>query len=157
MGEASTELLEWLRPEFQVRQGELIHLAQAAKIAGVTRACVSNWHRRHESFRELIAARHRDGGQRRSVYLPEVEFRAWLDERPDRADPVPGGASPRGVEGKRLAAQKAKNYHAMVAQRLAQAEETVRNLRKELRRAKKLEAQRSAALAAQENEVRAAA
>lgn len=148
MGEATTELLEWLRPEFQARQGELIHLAQAAEIAEVTRGCVSNWHRRHASFRKLIAARHRDGGQRRSVYLPKAEFQAWLATRPKRAQPVPGGANPQGTEGKRLAAEKATNYRAMVERRLIQAEEKVRHLRKELRHAKQLEAQRAADLSA---------
>ncbi|MFI5749037.1 hypothetical protein ACIBBE_24595 [Streptomyces sp. NPDC051644] len=141
----TSELLHWLRPEYRGREDELIHLAGAARIAGVTRACVSNWNRRHASFRKLVAARTRDGGPAASVYLPEAEFRAWLDDRTRRTEPVVGGARPTGIEGKRLAAEKAKNHRGSIESRLAKAEEQVRTLRKQLKHARALEDTRAQA------------
>ncbi|MEU1827178.1 hypothetical protein ABZ502_32720 [Streptomyces abikoensis] len=150
MNEApATGVLEWIRPEFQERQEELIHLAHAAKIAGVTRACVSNWHRRHQSFQELIVARGRDGGHQRLVYLPEAEFRRWIAQRPSRAEAVPGGAKPTGIDGKKLAVEKAKNHREALEKRLARAEAEARELRKRIKRAKELEAARAEAFSAE--------
>ncbi|MFF3734054.1 hypothetical protein ACFYXM_28050 [Streptomyces sp. NPDC002476] len=145
----ASELFHWLRPEYRGREDELIHLAGAARIAGVTRACVSNWNRRHASFQKLVAARTRDGGPAASVYLPEAEFRAWLNDRPTRAEPVVGGARPKGIEEKRLAADKAKNHRESIEARLAKAQEHVRTLRKQLKHAQALEDTKSQALAEQ--------
>lgn len=44
----------WLRPEFQGRESELIHLAAGADLVGVTRAAVSNWAARHANFPRIV-------------------------------------------------------------------------------------------------------
>lgn len=152
MGEPAADLLEWLRPEFQERQDELIHLARAAEIAGVTRASVSNWHRRHESFRKMIVARHRDGGMRRMVYLPEAEFRAWHADRPVRAERTPGGSGntlPTRIEDMQLAAEKARHYREGLEQRTAKAEAALLACRAKLARARELERAKTDALDAE--------
>jgi hypothetical protein len=48
------ESIVWLRPEFQGREDELIHLSAAADLVGVTRAAVSNWAARHGNFPKIV-------------------------------------------------------------------------------------------------------
>ncbi|MEY9839420.1 hypothetical protein [Streptacidiphilus sp. EB103A] len=45
--------VRWRRPQFRGREGELVHLAQAARLVGVSRAAVSQWAKRHDAFPEL--------------------------------------------------------------------------------------------------------
>ncbi|MGW0822487.1 hypothetical protein [Streptomyces sp. NPDC002845] len=48
------ESVTWLRPEWQGREQELIHLAGAAELVGVTRSAVSNWAQRYSDFPEIV-------------------------------------------------------------------------------------------------------
>lgn len=62
----------WLRPEYQGRDAELIHLAAAADLVGVTRSAVSNWAARHGNFPKvvmLVGPR-----QKRTKWVVRAEF-----------------------------------------------------------------------------------
>ncbi|MBC9724921.1 hypothetical protein [Streptomyces sp. TRM68367] len=62
----------WLRPEFQGRENELVHLAGAAALVGVTRSTVSNWAKRHANFPKIALLMGIGAG--RAKYVPRNEF-----------------------------------------------------------------------------------
>ena len=66
------ESVVWLRPEFQDREDELVHLAGAATLVGVTRSTVSNWAKRHANFPKIALLMGIGAG--RAKYVPRNEF-----------------------------------------------------------------------------------
>lgn len=72
----SSPTAKWLRPEFQGREDELIHLAAAAKQAGVTRAAVTNWGRRHADFPKIVVET--GSAERPTKYIVRAEFDEFL-------------------------------------------------------------------------------
>lgn len=48
------DAIVWLRPEYQRRETELIHLAAGADLVGVSRSAVSNWAARHGNFPKIV-------------------------------------------------------------------------------------------------------
>jgi ElaB/YqjD/DUF883 family membrane-anchored ribosome-binding protein len=72
----STPPAKWLRPEFQGREDELIHLAGAAKQAGVTRAAVTNWGRRHADFPKIVVET--GSAERPTKFIVRSEFDEFL-------------------------------------------------------------------------------
>ncbi|MGW1053576.1 hypothetical protein [Streptomyces sp. NPDC002521] len=71
--------ITWLRREYIGREDELIHLAAAAKLVGVTRSAVSNWAKRHDDFPKVALLT--GIGQRRNKYIPREEFLTWANEQ----------------------------------------------------------------------------
>lgn len=68
----SGKSIVWLRPEYEGRESELIHLSAAADLVGVTRSAVSNWAARHGNFPKVVMlAGPRD---RRSKWVVKDEF-----------------------------------------------------------------------------------
>lgn len=122
----------WLRPEYQGREAELIHLSAAAHLAGVTRAAVSNWATRHDSFPKIVMLV--GPSERRSKWVVREEFeefaRAQLDKprgpnskrrRPNRP-PVAvlvQRIAHREAQLERLTALEAKHAHALARTRAA--------------------------------------
>lgn len=69
--------ITWHRPEYQGKDDQLVSLAGVAALAGVTRAAVSNWRKRHDFPKPVVTA-----GQ--TVWVVRAEAQAWLDNRPAR-------------------------------------------------------------------------
>ncbi|MGW4042967.1 hypothetical protein [Streptomyces sp. NPDC004721] len=67
-----TEAVVWLRPEYQGREDELIHLAAAADLVGVTRSALSNWASRHSNFPKIV--RLVGPRERRTKWVAREEF-----------------------------------------------------------------------------------
>lgn len=80
----STEALVWLRPEYQGREDELIHLSAGADLVGVTRSCVSQWAARHSNFPKIVMLA--GPAKKRSKWVVREEFldfaRAQLAKKP---------------------------------------------------------------------------
>lgn len=91
----SSPTAKWHRPEFQGREGELIHLAAAGKLAGVTRAAVTNWARRHADFPELVVET--GSAERPTKFIVRAEFDAFLVALKERQRKR-GTGSPRGKQ-----------------------------------------------------------
>ncbi|MER7047982.1 hypothetical protein [Streptomyces jumonjinensis] len=66
------EAVTWLRPEFQGREDELVNLAAAAQLVGVSRSTVSNWSKRHRNFPKIALLT--GIGVRRNKHVPRDEF-----------------------------------------------------------------------------------
>ncbi|MFK0279796.1 hypothetical protein ACIQVL_04880 [Streptomyces sp. NPDC090499] len=81
------EPVVWLRPEFQGREDELVHLSAAADLVGVTRSTVSNWAQRHANFPKTALLMGIGAG--RAKYIPRNEFLAFaqvqLNKKPGTA------------------------------------------------------------------------
>lgn len=69
--------ITWHRPEYQGQDDQLVSLAQVAALAGVTRAAVSNWRRRHDFPKPAMTAG-------RTVWVVRAEAQSWLSSRPAR-------------------------------------------------------------------------
>ncbi|WP_411121736.1 hypothetical protein [Streptomyces sp. x-19] len=91
------ESIIWLRPEYKGREDELINLAAAADLVGVSRSAVSNWAKRHSSFPKIALLT--GIGERRNKYVPKDEFLTWghtqLNKR--RSVKRPGPRRPTAV------------------------------------------------------------
>ncbi|MFB7461284.1 hypothetical protein [Streptomyces sp. NPDC056188] len=68
----SDDSIVWLRPEYQGREDELIHLAAGADLVGVTRSAVSNWAARHQNFPRIV--RLMGPRERRTKWVDREEF-----------------------------------------------------------------------------------
>lgn len=77
-----SEAITWHRPEYRDHGDQLISLAQVAALAGVTRAAVSNWRRRHDFPAPAMTAG-------RTVWVVRTEAEAWLASRPGRTTSSP--------------------------------------------------------------------
>lgn len=78
-------IVVWLRPEFAERSGELINMADAAELAGVSRAAVSNWVRRHDDFPK--AALETGTPRNRHRYYVRDEFVEFVEIQRGRRRP----------------------------------------------------------------------
>ncbi|GGX51035.1 helix-turn-helix domain-containing protein [Streptomyces noursei] len=87
----------WLRPEYRGREAELINLAAAADLVGVSRSTVSNWAKRHPDFPKVALLT--GIGKRRNKYVPKDEFLIWARAQLDkkRSDRRPGPRRPSAV------------------------------------------------------------
>lgn len=74
--------ITWHRPEYQGKDDQLVSLAGVAALAGVTRAAVSNWRKRHDFPKPVMTAG-------RTVWVVRTEAEAWLAGRPARSTPDP--------------------------------------------------------------------
>ncbi len=72
--------ITWHRPEYKGRDDELIGLAEVAALAGVSRAAVSNWRRRHDFPQPAMSAG-------RTVWVVRAEAETWLASRSTRITP----------------------------------------------------------------------
>ncbi|MFM9813556.1 helix-turn-helix transcriptional regulator [Streptomyces scabiei] len=77
--------ITWHRPEYRDHGDQLISLAQVATLAGVTRAAVSNWRRRHDFPKPAMTAG-------RTVWVVRTEAETWLAGRPERTTSDPSAA-----------------------------------------------------------------
>ncbi|NEA67529.1 AlpA family phage regulatory protein [Streptomyces sp. SID12488] len=66
--------ITWHRPEFQGKDDQLVSLAGVAVFAGVTRAAVSNWRKRHDFPKPVMTAG-------RTVWVVRTEAETWLASR----------------------------------------------------------------------------
>ncbi|MGW6008646.1 helix-turn-helix transcriptional regulator [Streptomyces sp. NPDC055210] len=91
--------ITWHRPEYQGKEDLLVSLAGVATLAGVTRAAVSNWRRRHDFPNTVMTAG-------RTVWVVRTEAQAWLAGRPARAeqDSEAARAALEGREARQAAA-----------------------------------------------------
>lgn len=96
--------ITWHRPEYQGKEDQLISLSGIAAIAGVTRAAVSNWRRRHDFPAPVMTA-----GP--TVWVVRTEAEAWLSNRPHRSAPDPLAARAR------LEARETRQAEALAATR----------------------------------------
>jgi predicted DNA-binding transcriptional regulator AlpA len=76
--------ITWHRPEYKGREDELVGLSEVAALAGVSRAAVSNWRRRHDFPQPAMTA-----GQ--TIWVVRAEAETWLSSRtthtmPDRTN-----------------------------------------------------------------------
>ena len=77
--------ITWHRPEYQGNEDKLVSLAGVAALAGVTRAAVSNWRRRHDFPKPVMTAG-------RTVWVVRDEAETWLASRPARTAQDPDAA-----------------------------------------------------------------
>lgn len=96
--------ITWCRPEYQGKEDQLVNLAGVATLAGVTRAAVSNWRRRHDFPAPVMTAG-------RTVWVVRTEAETWLNTRTARSTPDPNAARAR------LEAREARQAAALEATR----------------------------------------
>lgn len=73
--QVTDDSIVWLRPEFQGHEDDLIHLAAAADLVGITRAAVSNWVARHSNFPKIV--RLVGPREKRTKWIVREEFLAF--------------------------------------------------------------------------------
>lgn len=81
-------VMVWHRPEFQGREKELCSIADAAAIAGVSRAAATNWSRRIADFPATVLEIKSSKGQTTRRFLVLAEFETWWDQRRETAPPA---------------------------------------------------------------------
>ncbi|MFB7289004.1 helix-turn-helix transcriptional regulator [Actinacidiphila glaucinigra] len=113
----------WHRPEYQDRGDQLVSLAQVAELAGVTRAAVSNWRRRHNFPAPAMTAG-------RTVWVVCSEVAAWLDTERPKATRGPSDAAKAKRAAKTVATLEAREQRQAVA--LAATRKKLRGLRQQL-------------------------
>lgn len=114
----TADAIVWLRPEYRGREDELIHLAAAADLVGVTRAALSNWAKRHENFPRIV--RLVGPERRRTKWVVREEFLAFARtqlNKPRRPRRRTGPARPRAE----ILANQIRHHEAQMA-RLAELE-----------------------------------
>lgn len=105
--------ITWHRPEYQGKDDQLVSLAGVAALAGVTRAAVSNWRKRHDFPKPVMTAGH-------TVWVVRDEAQTWLDNRHIRPTPDPAS---------RIAVLEAREARQAAA--LAVTRNKLRRLRKQ--------------------------
>ncbi|MEV5774219.1 hypothetical protein AB0L49_23665 [Streptomyces antimycoticus] len=135
----------WLRPEYQGRQGELVTLADGARLVGVTKSAISNWQKRHANFPALVLLT--GSLHKRTKWVVATELVSFARARQQRRNgPRTGRRSPQRP-GAQIAAEQAAHY-----------EEVLRTLtEREQRQAKALARTRAAKRAAGQKLTRARA
>lgn len=117
-----SEPITWHRPEYRDRGDQLISLAQVASLAGVTRAAVSNWRRRHDFPAAAMTAG-------RTVWVVREEAAHWLaTQRPGAARTATKSTSARSL--KALAALEAREQKQ--AAELAETRKKLRTARRQI-------------------------
>ncbi|MBW1603533.1 hypothetical protein JJV70_15755 [Streptomyces sp. JJ66] len=108
--EASADGVVWLRPEYQGRHGELVTLADGARLVGVSKFAISNWQKRHANFPRLVLLTGSLHKRTKWVVATElVDFARLQRARKPRT----GRKSPQRP-GAQIAAEKAAHYEEVV-------------------------------------------
>lgn len=145
--------ITWLRPEYIGREDELIHLAAAADLAGVTRSAVSNWAKRHDDFPKVALLT--GIGKRRNKYIPRAEFLTWASAQLGKKQ---GGARPGPWRPTTVRRADEVAYHERQISRLTDIETrqaaALKRTRASLRRHRTALKQARKGLAAEINAVR---
>ncbi|MFV2198432.1 hypothetical protein [Nocardiopsis sp. LOL_012] len=126
-----TPHIEWPRPEYTGRDTELIHLAEAARIAGVTRAAISNWATRHPTFPAVAKVITGPGTPRK--FIPRTEFTAFLEEHADRTrtpGPKEGSSKAPHRPAATIAADRVDHYTRRITALQAREQEQAERLAK---------------------------
>ncbi|MER5750635.1 hypothetical protein [Streptomyces sp. NPDC002088] len=108
----------WLRPEYKGRESELIHLAAAADLVGVTRSAVSNWANRHGNFPKVV--RLVGPRERRTKWVVRDEFLTFARAQLNKPRQPRGPAGPHRPRTEILSARIA--HHAAQVERLTMLE-----------------------------------
>lgn len=82
------EITEWLRPEFQGRDDDLVSLGDLAKSEGVSPSTVNAWKRRHAKFPQIVKIVR---GTVTTKYISMSEFRAYKRIKEETPPPVRSG------------------------------------------------------------------
>ncbi|MFF9901286.1 hypothetical protein [Streptomyces longispororuber] len=135
----------WLRPEYQGRQDELVTLADGARLVGVSRSAISNWHARHANFPALVLLT--GSLHKRTKWIVTAELVSFARAQQQRRNgPRTGRRSPQRP-GAEIAAEQTAHY-----------EEVLRTLtEREQRQKQALARTRAAKRAAEEKLARARA
>lgn len=96
-----SEPITWYRPEYRDHDDQLISLAQVAALAGVTRAAVSNWRRRHDFPAPAMTAG-------RSVWVVRTEAEQWLTENRPKGTRAEATTSKAARLGRTITALEAR-------------------------------------------------
>lgn len=110
--------LVWLRPEFEGRDHELIHLAAGADLVGVTRAAVSNWIARHSNFPKIVKLV--GPREKRTKWVVREEFIAFARTQLNKPRGPRGPSGPHRPRTEILAARIA--HHQAQVERLTALE-----------------------------------
>ncbi|MFB6955468.1 hypothetical protein ACFCYB_00170 [Streptomyces sp. NPDC056309] len=108
----------WLRPEYQGREEELIHLAAAADLVGVTRSALSNWANRHGNFPKIV--RLMGPRERRTKWVVRDELVAFARAQLNKPRAPGKRTAPARPRAEILAARIA--HHEAQIERLAELE-----------------------------------
>ncbi|KOU43221.1 hypothetical protein [Streptomyces sp. WM6378] len=110
--EASADGVVWLRPEYQDRHGELVTLADGARLVGVSKSAISNWQKRHANFPRLVLLTGSLHKRTKWVVAAElIDFARLQLSR--KSGPRTGHKSPQRP-GAQIAAEKAAHYEEVV-------------------------------------------
>ncbi|NML55126.1 hypothetical protein HHL19_35645 [Streptomyces sp. R302] len=102
----------WLRPEYQGRHGELVTLADGARLVGVTKQAISNWQNRHANFPALVLLTGSLHKRTKWVVAAElVDFAREQQKR--RKGPRAGHKSPQRP-GAEIAAAQTAHYEEVL-------------------------------------------
>jgi hypothetical protein len=85
-------LVDWLRPEYKGREGELINQNDIATLAKVSRSAVSNWTTRYDDFPDVVATIGTTASAPRLYVRGEVD--AYLQKRAARPRAQPASRAP---------------------------------------------------------------
>lgn len=102
------ETITWHRPEYRDHGDKLISLAQVAALAGVTRAAVSNWRKRHDFPAPAMTAG-------RTVWVVRTEAEHWLAARHSKPNGAASAASRKARVTKTLALLEAREERQAAA------------------------------------------
>jgi hypothetical protein len=114
----TADAVVWLRPEYQGREADLIHLSAAADLVGVTRSAVSNWAARHANFPKIVVLM--GPREKRTKWVVREEFITFAREQLNKPSGPRGGAGPRRPRTEILSAKVA--HHQAQVDRLAALE-----------------------------------
>jgi hypothetical protein len=129
----------WLRPEYQGRQGELVTLADGARLVGVSKSAVSNWQARHSNFPALVLLT--GSLHKRTKWVVAAELIAFArDQQKRRRGPRTGHRSPQRPSAQ-IAAEKVAHFE-QVLQTLTQREQRQAQALARTRAAKRAAAQK---------------
>ncbi|GAA5216844.1 hypothetical protein [Streptomyces thinghirensis] len=98
------------RPEYQGRHGELVTLADGARLVGVSKSAISNWQKRHANFPRLVLLTGSLHKRTKWVVATELVDFARLQRA---RKPKTGRKSPQRP-GAQIAAEKAAHYEEVV-------------------------------------------
>ncbi|MBL1115419.1 hypothetical protein JK364_23905 [Streptomyces sp. 110] len=135
----------WLRPEYQSREDELIHLSAAADMVGVTRSAVSNWAARHGNFPKIVLLT--GAPRRRTKWVVRAEFVAFARQQLNKKPGSPAGNSKPRRSRTVIETERAAHWEAQIKRLTgleAKQAAALKRTREALRRAERnLEAARA--------------
>ncbi|GAA5070771.1 hypothetical protein [Streptomyces similanensis] len=116
----SADGVVWLRPEYQSRQGELVTLADGARLVGVSKSAISNWQNRYpEDFPNLVLLT--GPPHKRTKWAVAVELVAFARDHRTRERDRSGRRSQQRPGAEIAAEQKA--HYEEVLQTLTEREQ----------------------------------